>query len=141
MLTKEAALRTKLIRLAHAKPELRDRILPLLASGQPKRAALLPEDERAALLGLQALAKAAKLPFAIRAAKTGVYEVPVPKGLSSLFESLRVEVTLYQGQFSVGWRYDHNLGSNGYSIGWVAKEEDTGRWYWRSKSGQYGYVF
>lgn len=137
--TPMATLRSELIRLAHANPSLRSDILPLVA----KKAAvgLTPEDEAQALKALQALGASTGLPFKFSDAMKSEYPISIPRGFSSLFETLSITVRWDRNWKSarVDWSYKHPRGSNGYSIGFIIKEED-GRWGWRSDVGKYGYV-
>jgi hypothetical protein len=129
-------LRAKLVRLAHANPALRADLLPLL-----KSASSGPTDEAGALKALQVLVVKASLPIRVTNAAQEVYPVQVPKGFSSLFSLLRIDVDWRnETSASVSWKYQHPRGSNGYSIGWVMFDEKAGKWGWRLDEGGYGYV-
>ena len=68
-----------------------------------------------------------------RGLKTQTVAVPVPKGFSSLFAQVDVELRVSGTWGRVGWAYTHpnHHGSNGLTVGEVFWEERAGKWAWR----------
>jgi hypothetical protein len=136
MTSDDKILRAKIVRLARERPEFRKQLLPLI------RKTASPVDPKA-YEAVAALVKAAQLPAGIEFSPTkNEVEVAVPKGFSSLFKTIEVNVRWHPkgGSGGVEWRYSHPTGSNGYRIGWVVFNTNTNRWEWRLETGGGGSV-
>ena len=79
-------LRSKLIRLAHAKPELRPAILPILKSARIEEGAIKALETLISQLNLPVKPNAEKLLNGDRV------DVPVPSGYETAFEYLYIEL-------------------------------------------------
>lgn len=129
----DTTLRSALIRLAHQNPEVRAAVLPLLKEAG---VTLSPEQKEKALAALAALADAADLPVKFDRIE-GDFEVTVPKGFKSLFRDIFVSVNWERPSADgtigarVRWDYQHPMGGNGYSIGWVYYSSKSDVWGWR----------
>ena len=133
-------LRSALIKLAHSNPSIRPHILPLVE----KRANDIEDGEIALGMALENLLLGSGLPKDILRVPDpdGKIEVsvPIPKILTSLFETLHVKARRKdsgQGTFiNVEWVYTHpSGGSNGFSIGTVSQDPE-GETYWRGMDGK-----
>jgi len=120
----------------------------LAEEGLLQRAAAYDENEWAALMAANQLAKKLDLPVAFRQWETQSHKVPVPKGFDSLFKTIEVELLVKPGKGgkdwgTVRWSYVHpnNRGSNGSTVGSVSFDERSGQWGWRiDGSGDYGLI-
>ena len=121
----------------------------LAEEGLLPRAAAYDENEWAALMAANQLAKKLDLPVAFRQWETQSHKVPVPNGFKSLFKTIVVELAVTLGGSArqdwgtVRWSYTHpkNLGSNGLTVGRVSFDGKSGQWAWSvDGSNDYGLI-
>jgi len=144
-----ASLRRSLIRLAHANPEIRPEILPLLEKKAGRLPQLDDEAKKKALEAINVLLKKIDAPVKWSNLNENSVKVEVPKGFSSLFSEISISIEWWsdaQGGLggSLSWDYVHpNGGTNGKSIGRVGFDPEEGRWGWSNDSGRgrdYGFI-
>lgn len=145
----EDALRRGLIRLAHSNPDLRGDILPLLEKQAARLPQLSDDEKKKALEAINILLKKIDAPVKWTNINENSVDVPIPKGLSSIFATLSIKIEWWadgKGGYggTLGWEYDHpSGGSNGKNIGRVGFDPHEGKWGWSndSKPGrEFGYV-
>lgn len=140
-------LRSKLIRLAHANPELRGDLLPLLSKTAGGIQGREKDVQAAALKALNVLLEETKTNVKWSSVNEVEKDIPVPKGFDSLFKSVSIYVKWYSdgdGAY-VKWTYEHPRGGNGYEIGRIVEQEvdpKTGKaeWGWQTEDGRWGIV-
>lgn len=148
-MTPDLKLRRSLIRLAHSKPELRPEILPLLGKTAGRLPQLDDEAKKKALEAINVLLKKIDAPVKWSNLSENSVNVPVPKGLSSLFSDLQIEISWGTdskgGIFgSLSWSYNHpDGGGNGKRIGRVGFDPENGKWGWSNdsnRSREFGFI-